>query len=192
MLRLDLDIKILELVLVLEGRRNGHHVEVEREEGHTVTHRKTIDNPRDSPDGREIINKNENSEDYDQEEIEDGNDVDVNVEHRRFDHVNGTESQESEEETKKTIHKHSNIMRQLEVELILVLTVVRISQKNQGGHAIHQLNNQLRVQEDQATQFDDLEDCASIIFLNKIEEGDVVDEETTSIEEKSHCQPNSH
>ena len=62
---------MLELVLVLRGRRNGHHVEVERKEEHTVTHPKTIDDPRDGPDGREIINKNENSEDYDQEEIED-------------------------------------------------------------------------------------------------------------------------
>ena len=183
---------MLELVLVLRGRRNGHHVEVERKEEHTVTHPKTIDDPRDGPDGREIINKNENSEDYDQEEIEDDNDVDVNVEHRRFDHVNGTESQESEEDTKKTRHKHGNIMRQLEVELILVLTVVRISQKNQGDHAVHQLNKQLCEQEDQAAQFDDLEDCASIIFLDKFEEEDVVDEETSSIEEKSHCQPNSH
>ena len=44
------------------------------------------------PEGREPINKRENKEDYDQEEIEDVHDVDVNVEHLRFDHVNGTKS----------------------------------------------------------------------------------------------------
>ena len=122
------------------------------------------------PEGREPINKRENKEDYDQEEIEDVHDVDVNVEHLRFDHVNGTKSQDSEEETKKTRHKHSNVSRQLEVEFILVLTVLRDSQKNQVGHADTQLGNQLRVQEDQAGQFDGLEDFASIILLDKLEE----------------------
>ena len=181
---------MLELVLVLGGRRKGQHYEVESEEVHKVTHQKTIDNPREGKEGRVRNNKRENSEDYGREDIEDGQDVDVNVEHLRFDHVNGTQYQESEEETKKTIHKHSNIMRQL--EFILVLAVVRGSQKNQGGHEDQHLYNQLRVQEDQAGQFDGLEDFASIILLDKLEEEDVVDDETTSIHEKSNCQPNSH
>ena len=177
---------MLELVLVLGGRRNGQHDEVESEEVHKVTHQKTIDNPREGKEGRVRNNKRENSEDYGREDIEDGQDVDVNVEHLRFDHVNGTQYQESEEETKKTRHKHSNFMRQLEV------TVLRVSQKNQGDHADHQLDNQLHVQEDQAAQFDGLEDCASIIFLDTFEEEDVVDDETTSIQEKSHPRPNIH
>ena len=192
MLRLDLDIKMLELVLVLEGRRNGHHVEVESKEEHTVTHQQTIDDRGDNQEGRERNNKTEDSENYGQEDIDDGHDIDVDVEHRRFDHVNGTESQDGEEETKKTRHKHGNIMRQLEFQFILVLTVVRVSQKNRGGHADQQLANQLDVQDDQAAQFDGLEDCASIILLDKLGEEDVVDEEKTSIQEKNHPRPNSH
>ena len=53
MLRLDLDIKILELVLVLGGMRNGHNVEVESKDVHTVTNKKTNHDQRDSPEGRE-------------------------------------------------------------------------------------------------------------------------------------------
>ena len=73
---LDLDIKMLELVLVLGGRRNGQHDEVESEEVHKVTHQKTIDNPREGKEGRVRNNKRENSEDYGREDIEDGQDDD--------------------------------------------------------------------------------------------------------------------
>ena len=53
MLWLDLDIKILELVLVLGGMRNGHNVEVESKDVHTVTNKKTNHDQRDSPEGGE-------------------------------------------------------------------------------------------------------------------------------------------
>ena len=169
MQRWDLDIKILELVLVLGGRRDGQRVEVEGNEDRTVTHPEETEDQFNNPEGMRLLHGKREAIDAGQDQNEDGQGQDEEFEQPRFDHVNGIEVHGSSEEDKKREHKHSNPHPEFGF-------LVRVSQTDQVEHGKQHILNQQQVQADQAAQFDFLEDCHCFVLLDALEEEDVVGE----------------
>ena len=183
---LDFDIKLLELVLVLD-RSDGHHVGVESEEIHTVSHPQDGEEILDDANNEIIPETKESQREWEStvDHQEDEQDVDVDGDNVGLDLDDGTQDQDGEDKAQKISDKSSDRPAKWDV------VVVPEDEEDQEAGEPHKVSDELEDQQGQTAHFNGFEDPSSPVVPDSVEEEDVEDEKKNSVQKSQDPIPKS-